>query len=456
MKPMLRATIAITLLLSGLAHAREQPGPAAGGSSTTALKSREAYSQPSQALPPALLADFFAGRSLFRQVWVIAPALDGEVDGLGPTFNRASCLACHLKNGRGAAPDGHEDPLRSMLVRLSVPGVGPHGGPVPHPMYGDQFNDAAVPGVQREGRVAIDWTRHVEVLADGTAVELRRPAVSLAETAFGPPGDDILLSPRIGPPVFGLGLLEAVSETTLRELAARDQPDGVRGRVNEVWDHSLGRTVVGRFGWKANAGTLRQQVASALLGDLGLTSTVLEQENCPPVQRACAGTVNGGTPEVTEAQLQAMVLYHQALAVPAARTRDDPAALRGEQVFHRAGCSSCHVPQLTTGAHAQHAWLSHQPIAPYSDLLLHDMGEGLADGRPDYLASGREWRTPPLWGIGMTALISERESYLHDGRARSLIEAILWHGGEAQAARERVRTLPAAERADLLHFLRSL
>lgn len=451
-----RTAVAATALLGALGSAHAHSDAGAGGTSTVPLHSREAYSQPSPVLPQSLRSEFFRGRALFRQIWVIAPALDGEVDGLGPTFNRASCLACHLKNGRGAAPEVDEDPLRAMLIRLSIPGHASHGGPLPHPVYGDQLNDAAIPGVPREGRAVIEWSRHEVSLADGIVVELRRPKVSLAEMAFGNPGADLLISPRIGPPVFGLGLLEAIGEDALRELARRDKPDGVRGRVNEVWDDTQQRKVVGRFGWKANVGTLRQQVAAALLGDLGITSPLLSKENCPPAQQACAGAVNGGTPEVTPEQLQAIVTYHQALAVPAARTQKDPAAQRGERIFEAAGCDVCHVAELSTGKHPQHAWLSHQRIRPYSDLLLHDMGEGLADGRPDFLASAREWRTPPLWGIGLTGRISERENYLHDGRARTLLEAILWHGGEAEVARERVRALPAGERDDLLRFLESL
>lgn len=432
------------------------PESAAGGSSTVAMRSREAYSQPSPALPADRLPEFFLGRALFRQVWVIPPALDSDVDGLGPTFNRPSCVACHLKNGRGFAPEAVEDPLRTMLVRISIPGTTDKGAPLPHPAYGDQLNDAAVPGVPREGRVLVHWQYRTERFADGSTIELRKPAIEFAQLAFGPVGDDLLLSPRIGSPVFGLGLLEAVSDAALHAQAAREKPDGITGRVNLVWDESAQQKLPGRFGWKANVATLRQQVASALLGDLGITSPVLPRENCPPVQVACASAVNGGDPEISEAQLRSMVLYQQALAVPAARTTADPAAMRGKAVFMQAGCQHCHLPQLQTGAHPEHAWLSNQIIQPYTDLLLHDMGEALADGRPDFEASGRQWRTAPLWGIGLTKVISDREGYLHDGRARTLMEAIMWHGGEAQAARERVRSLGASERADLIRFLESL
>lgn len=427
-----------------------------GGSSTVVNATREAYSLPSPAVPTEQMAGFFAGRALFRQVWVVAPALDSDIDGLGPTFNRASCAACHLKNGRGAAPETDEDPLRSMLVRLSIPGAGVHGEPRPHPAYGNQLQDAAVPGVPREGRVEVRWSERAETLADGTRVVLRKPAFSIADPAFGPLGDDIQLSPRVGSPVFGLGLLEAVSESTLNELEARDKPDGVRGRVNRVWDDTQQRAVAGRFGWKANAGTLRQQVASALLGDLGLTSPVLPLQNCPSPQRACAGALGGGDPEVSENQLQALVAYHRALAVPAARIFSDPIAVHGKAVFRRSGCQHCHVSELRTGELPEAPWLGEQTIHPYTDLLVHDMGDELADGRPDYLASGRDWRTAPLWGIGLNAAISDREGYLHDGRARTLLEAILWHGGEATVARDRVRALPASDRDALLRFLQSL
>ncbi|HVY05471.1 MAG TPA: di-heme oxidoredictase family protein, partial [Burkholderiales bacterium] len=255
----LRAGRVAALLLAaysafGLADSKPDPAAMSGGSSTIFDAGRESYGSPSPAMPAQLGEAFFLGRNLFRQVWVVAPALDRDVSGLGPLFNRPSCAACHLKNGRGRAPDGPGEKMTTMLVRLSVPGRGEHGGPLPHPVYGDQLNDAAVPGIAPEGQARIRWQEHVERFADGEEIALRRPIVEFSELAYGPLGEDILVSPRIAPPAFGLGLLEAVSEQDIRARAALPERQGVRGKVNEVWDAGQQRMVLGRFGWKANAG----------------------------------------------------------------------------------------------------------------------------------------------------------------------------------------------------------
>lgn len=449
-----RCGIALALVAASLGIAAETPP--AGGASTVVDTSREAYGQPSPVMPRTLRDTFFRGRGLFRQVWVVAPALDRDVSGLGPMFNRPSCAACHLKNGRGRAPDASGEKMTTMLVRLSLPGEDAHGAPHPHPAYGDQLNDSAVPGIAAEGQARLRWHEHAERFADGEEIRLRRPEVVFSELAYGPLGDNILISPRIAPPVFGLGLLEAVPEQALLDLAALPKPHGVRGRPNRVWDPEQGRSIIGRFGWKANAGTLRQQTAAAFLGDLGITSPPLPQENCTQPQTACRGAPSAAHPELEDARLQSVVLYQQMLAVPARRNVGDPQVMHGEKLFGRAGCESCHVPGLRTALDAALPMLAGQTIRPYSDLLLHDMGEGLADGRPDHLASGREWRTPPLWGIGLSETVNGHAAYLHDGRARSLAEAILWHGGEATAAREAFRHMDRTERDALLRFLQSL
>jgi len=343
-----------------------------------------------------------------------------------------------------------------MLVRLSLPGHGPHGGPVPHPVYGDQLNDTANPGIAAEGQARIRWQAHVERFADGGEIVLRRPVVEFMELAYGPLGADILISARIAPPVFGLGLLEAVPEAFMRAQAARAKPDGVRGRVNEVWDAVDRRMVVGRFGWKANVGSLAHQTASALLGDLGITSDLFPAENCSSEQAACNAAPSAATPEIDATRLGAVVLYQQLLAVPARRDVGHADVRRGERLFASAGCTSCHLPELRTGNHASPPLLSGQRIQPYTDLLLHDMGDALSDGRPDFSASASEWRTPPLWGIGLSERVNGNAAYLHDGRARTLLEAIMWHGGEAEPAREAVRRMTGEERSALARFLASL
>lgn len=416
---------------------------------------REAFARPLDGLSDAERERFFRGRSLFNQSWVVAPAKDDQVDGLGPLYNRLACISCHARNGRGLPPEGADERMQSMLVRLSVTGRGPHGGPRPHPAYGDQFNEEGIPGVPGEGRIRLGWIESKHRLADGEVVSLRRPRLAFTELGYGPIGR-VLTSPRVGQQVVGMGLLDAVSAQTLAALAAEPKPDGVKGRVNRVWNPETAAQEAGRFGYKANMPTLRVQIAGAFLGDLGITSDLHPAQNCSVVQSACRQAPNGGLPELSTRQLEDVEFYLAHLAVPARRNADSEAVRRGEALFARVGCVQCHRPMLQTGPSPRFPRLAGQTIAPYTDLLIHDMGLGLADGRPDFVASGRAWRTPPLWGIGLTRTISEQERYLHDGRARSLTEAILWHGGEARVARRRFASLPAQERRALLAFLESL
>ena len=431
-----------------------------GGSHTVVDASRDAYSYPSPMMDEENENAFARGRGLFRQPWVIAPATD-RAAGLGPLFNRISCIACHTRNGRGGAPDGPQGSMHAMLLRLSVPGEGPNGSPKPHPAYGDQFNERGIPGVPGEGIGYLLYEEHAETFADGTQLMLRKPSVHLKELAYGALGDDIMVSPRIGPAVYGLGLLEAISDETLLALQAQSKPDGIRGRVNIVWDAIDRKEAIGRFGMKANVATLTEQVASAFNGDLGITTPSTPHENCTAVQTACQKAPSGRASEfepteLSQGDLFATVFYHRTLAVPARRDIDDRQVLRGEQLFAQARCTSCHIPELRTRKDAVLPSLSNQLIRPYTDLLLHDMGEELADGRPDYRASGREWRTPPLWGIGLAQKVNPDAGFLHDGRARTLLEAVMWHGGEAAVSREAVRAMSAEDRAALVRFLESL
>ncbi len=430
-----------------------------GGDFTTADQGREAYTRIAWEQVPAAQREAVAnGRGLVRQTWVISPSVDPSIAGLGPTYNRPSCLSCHARNSRGEPPASADEPMRSMLVRLSIPGQDAHGGPRPEPVYGEQLNEIGVPGVPGEGEAYLQWQTHIERLADGTEVELRRPTVAFRRLAFGPLHADTLSSPRVAPAIFGLGLLEAVPEADILAIAEEQQREGrgVAGMPNRVWDVAQGRTVLGRFGWKANQPDLRQQVAGALAGDMGITSVLFPAPNCPPAQTACAAWDADRHPELSAEALQDMTLYHYALMVPARRRAEAPEVQRGEHLFAAAGCASCHRPALRTGPFPPFPALAGQTIRPYTDLLLHDMGEGLADGRPDYLASGRQWRTPPLWGLGLLPVASEHGTLLHDGRARNPLEAILWHSGEASTSREALRAMEKADREALLAFLASL
>lgn len=426
---------------------------------------REAYTQPLPQLSSSELERFYRGRQLVRQSWVIPPSEDTAIAGLGPLYNRNACIACHTKNGRGYAPDGPEESLKTMLVRLSVPGVGMHGGPVAHPLYGDQLNEFGVPGLPGEGEASLHYSFRQVATPLGN-LELRQPHIRFVHPAYGTleplmmeptnagPNSGVLTSARIAPPLHGAGLLEAIPISTLQALAKQKKPAGIKGRLNTVWDPESQRMVAGRFGWKANTASLRLQTASALVGDMGITSQVFPTGNCGRLQTTCL-QAQSPTVELQAAQLDDMVFYQQMLAVPPQRNTADAAVMRGARIFRRAHCAVCHVPELKTGRDVLTP-LANQTIRPYTDLLLHDMGPGLADHRRDFMASGSEWRTPPLWGIGLANIVEPRAGFLHDGRARSLLEAIYWHDGEARASRAYVERLQKQELADLLAFMESL
>ena len=427
-----------------------------GGSFTVQDQSGQAYSAPGPTLSAEQLQQFANGRSEFHQRWVV-PIVIGGNWGRGPTSNGEVCTDCHAGNGRGRPPEHEDDESVSMLVRLSLPGEDEHGGPRPHPHYGDQLQQQGVLGkVPPEGRVEVAWREHEVELAGGATMRLRSPDVRISRLAYGPLGTDILISPRVAPPVFGMGLLEAVPEETLIEIAHRQAVLGFKGHPNYVWDAEKQVVALGRFGWKAGQPTLRQQTAAAFLNDMGVTTRVFSQANCPPVQKACNNSPGVGVPEQTDLPFESLNFYIRALAVPARRHLDDARVAQGEKLFGRAQCVVCHVPELHTGDYPALPQIARQVIRPYSDLLLHDMGEGLADGRPDYRAGPRDWRTPPLWGIGLNEKVNGNATLLHDGRARNFSEAILWHGGEAAAARDAFRSMPKQEREALLAFLASL
>jgi CxxC motif-containing protein (DUF1111 family) len=386
----------------------------------------------------------------------VAPSKDVLFQGLGPLYNRLACISCHPHNGRGQPPEREDERMLSMLVRLSVPGHDAHGGPKPHPAYGGQLNEEGIPGVPGEGRAVLKW-REVDTvtLAGGEKVSLRRPQIKFAELAYGSI-KGVLTSPRVGQQMVGMGLLDAVSAATLEGMAKEAKPDGVKGRVNRVWNPETQRIEVGRFGYKSNMPTLRAQSAGAFNGDLGVTSPLFPTENCEPAQTACRKAPNGGSPELSAKSLDDVEFYLAHLELPTRRNGDDPAVKRGEVKFAEIGCVACHRPELKTDPKARFSRLAGQTIHPYTDLLIHDMGEGLADHRPDNRAGGRDWRTAPLWGLGLTGAVSEATFYLHDGRARTLSEAILWHGGEAKQARDRFVHLSKEEREALVAFLNSL
>ncbi len=429
---------------------------ASGGTATVNNHSREAFARPLPNLPTVDLRKFTFGNKMFNTNWVQAPASVTSLDGLGPMFNRVSCSGCHFKDGRGRPPRSIDEPMNSMLLRLSVEGRASDGGPKPHPLYGGQLNPFAIQGVKGEGKAIITYEVIYGQYDDGTPYSLRKPTYHFTDMAYGEIGAEMLYSPRVAPAVFGLGLLEAISlEDMLRWADESDEDgDGISGRPNYVPDMN-GKKTIGKFGWKANVATLHQQDAGAAIGDMGITTSDNMQQNCTEVQEVCLEAATGGEPEMSDMQLERMVFYSQTLAVPARRKLDDLEVKRGAELFMQNKCVSCHIPQVRTGGHAIPA-LSHQKIQPFTDLLLHDMGEGLADNRPDYEANGNEWRTPPLWGIGLVKTVNKHSFFLHDGRARNLEEAILWHGGEGEASRDAFKALNKKDRKALVAFLKSL
>nr|WP_314528767.1 di-heme oxidoredictase family protein [uncultured Pseudomonas sp.] len=446
-----------------------EPGEArSGGSATVRKTDQNAFSLPSANLAPSRRVDFSVGNSFFRNPWVIAPSTTTARDGLGPLFNTNACQNCHIKDGRGHPPTPDAANAVSMLVRLSIPDAPGYAkvieqlGVVPEPVYGGQFQDMSVPGVVPEGKVRVDYTPVPVRFKDGTEIELRKPSLQISQLGYGPMHPDTRFSARVAPPMIGLGLLEAIPDSAILANAEAQAKDnrGISGRPNRVWDDAQQKAVVGRFGWKAGQPNLNQQNVHAFSGDMGLTTSLRPIDDCTDAQTACKQAPNGngadGEPEVSDNILRLVLFYSRNLAVPARRDVNAPEVLAGKSLFFQAGCQSCHTPKYTTAATAAEPELANQVIRPYSDLLLHDMGEGLADNRTEFQASGREWRTAPLWGIGLTQAVSGHTQFLHDGRARNLLEAVLWHGGEAQAAQQQVLSFNAEQRAALLAFLNSL
>ena len=452
----------------------------AGAATVRARSTTDAFSQPSGNIDFERELEFKVGNGLFKKLWISAPASTLASDGLGPLYTARSCQRCHLKDGRGHPPEGPQDDSVSMFLRLSIPA--PPDEPMseietfllsagaaaprtrPDPVYGGQLQDFATAGHPAEYRLAVRYEHFEVALSEGEVAQLRRPSYSAEDLGYGPLAPGAMLSPRVAPPMIGLGLLEAIPAEDILALADPEDTDGdgISGRAQVVWSFENRRPMLGRFGWKAGSPTIREQSASAFAGDIGISSPVFPDPwgECTARQQACRTAPHGdgdtrGT-EIDAESLDLVTFYSRNLAVPARRDVDNPEVLRGKKMFHATGCAACHRPKFVTQRLRDQPEQSFQLIWPMTDLLLHDMGEGLADHRPEGRASGREWRTAPLWGIGMTEQVNGHTQFLHDGRARSLLEAVLWHGGEAQAARDAVVALPKSDRAALIRYLESL
>ncbi len=452
-----------------------EPFEAMSAGATTSRKkiNRDAFSHFSSNLSFADQERFKLGNALFRKLWVTSPASTAASDGLGPLFNARACQSCHIKDGRGHPPEGDRD-ATSMFLRLAVPPRTAEQRAAhedrsvllfPEPAYGTQFQDLAIPGVPSEGRMVIEYAEEHVTLGDGTIVSLRRPSYSVADLAYGPMRDDVQFSPRVAPQMPGLGLIEQIATADILSGADPDDAngDGISGRPSWLRDAGSGQLLLGRFGWKASNPSVKAQSAGAFAGDIGISNPLVpvHHGDCTAAQTACLEAATGvqtslGDTEAPDPVLGLVTFYSQNLAVPARRNVGDPKVLSGKQIFYALGCVSCHRPKYVTSRQAPGKALRFQLIWPYSDFLLHDMGKGLADGMTAGDASGKEWRTPPLWGIGLTQTVSGHTFFLHDGRARNLTEAILWHGGEAQSARDGFANLEAVDRLALIAFLESL
>jgi CxxC motif-containing protein (DUF1111 family) len=421
-----------------------------GGASTVFMANSQAFGAPVPGLTGYDAFMHALGDDVFSQTFVSAPAQ--HFPGLGPVFNNVSCVSCHHNDGKGTATLGQI--TSSLLTRISIPGIDEHGGPLAAPGFGQQLQDKAIAGAQPEVSVKVAYQEIPFTFPDGQTVSLRKPTYTLVNPYIPLPAQ-YNISVRLAPSVFGLGLLNLIPESTILAKAdPNDQNgDGIRGRPNYVYDPYTHKTELGRFGVKANVPTLLVQVAGALHGDMGVTNYVFPRESCYG-QAQDDGLKDD--PDVQDSIVDALTFYVRTLAVPARRDVEDPEALHGEKLFNQINCSGCHTPTVYTGVDVRLPMMSHQRIHPYTDLLLHDMGDALSDGRPDYKATGNDWRTPPLWGIGLFEKTNGTGFYLHDGRARTIEEAILWHGGEAKKSKTAFVQLNRSDRNDLVKFLKSL
>ncbi|MFW2373380.1 MAG: di-heme oxidoredictase family protein [Gammaproteobacteria bacterium] len=449
-----------------------------GGDTTISIKPTPSFMLPAKNLAEDKKPEFHAGKALAHQPWVKAPTITSARDGLGPLYNTRTCLVCHANGGRGHMPEDDQQLLFSNFLRLSIPGHDPVNGVIPEPTYGDQLQSQSIAlshqlrthqgadavlhkEVAPEGYVYVNWIESEFVYPDGHSIRLRKPHIEIRNLGYGDMHPKTLLSLRNAPPIHGMGLLEMIEQSDIDKNADPEDinQDGISGRVNISWDYEQNRPRAGRFGLKANKASVRFQIASALHGDMGISNPVFPTQSCTEQQALCNNSIHGNDEnglEITEELLSLMVNFNISIAVAERRQAHHPMVVQGRELFYRTGCNSCHFPSYTTKNDPEFPHLSQQEIWPYTDLLIHDMGEGLADGRSDYLASGSEWRTPPLWGVGLSEAVNGSKHLLHDGRARSIEEAILWHGGEAEQVKYKFTHLSPQHRQSLMAFVKSL
>lgn len=364
-------------------------------------------------------------------------------EGLGPVFNNTGCGSCHRNNGKGPLRLSRVNELgTTMVVKLSRKGLNSDGSPKSVPGFGEQIRDHALSSMNRKAQMSLRWRTVPGRYPDGSRYELRTPLLTFSLQGYV--SSQLVTSLRMTPAVIGPGLLEAISADTLIALSdpTDEDSDGISGRLQYVPSKRSEALEIGRFGFRGSNPTLEQQSGGAAYNDMGITNRLFFDK--------------AGEYELSDRDMDILVLYQALAGVPRARNQDDSRVISGKALFQQIGCDGCHRMTLVTAPDAAPE-LRNQTIHPFTDLLLHDMGSGLADKRPEFQASGREWKTTPLWGLGFARNISSvTPHYLHDGRARSIEEAILWHDGEARSSRNQFKKLSKRERQDLLLFLKSL
>lgn len=429
------------------------------GTGTTSDFSVQAFSHPLSGTLSSDRRNFTVGNSFFNKVWVSAPASTTARDGLGPIYNAVACSSCHFKDGRGRGlPESAGQTDVSLLFRLRIKGLEKEA--IPHPHYGGQFQPFGIQDVPGEGESRVSYEKINISYEDGVLTELLRPIYEFIKMNFGELGPKTIISPRVAPQMIGLGLVEAIPE---EDILKNEDPldvngDGVSGRANWVISSVSNTRVMGRFGWKAGKPSLIEQNAAAFNGDIGITSALNPIEECTSVQTDCLK--NQSNEDLPMERLKSVTAYTQLLTVPARRDIQRLEVKNGREHFYKINCTSCHTPSFKTSQDSPINVLKGQTIYPYSDFLLHDMGDDLADDIEEFNneaeATTKEWRTPPLWGLGLTQTVNGHTRYLHDGRARNIEEAILWHGGEALSSKKAFMELTKTQREELILFIQSL
>ena len=438
-----------------------------GGETSNQVENKNSFSLSSRNLEEHMRINFLVGNALFERMWEDSSISKNIAkDGLGPFFSARSCESCHINDGRGHIPITNKEDKISVVIQISqnIAQSNDYIKNIEDDIYGGQISEFAVKDVLKEADIIIDYKYSLAMYEDGRVVELRRPIIKIDNLNYGQFNESTTFSARIAQPMIGLGLIEHISDQSLlmNEDIDDTNNDGVSGKANKVWDIQREKLAIGRFGWKSAQPSVYQQTADAFYNDMGLSNKLYDNPfNCTSKQEECTEAISGNSEEyddleVSNDQLDLVTFYSSQLGVPVRRNITAENVKKGKEIFFALNCNSCHVESFTTGDSGSHANLNNQIIYPYSDFLLHDMGESLSDGVSEFLAQESEWRTPPLWGIGLTNIVSEEYGYLHDGRARTIEEAILWHGGEANEIIQNYKKLKKNEVNQLLSFINSL